>query len=76
MTYVGPLGLRLQQHSVSGQDTGGSCGVLKHNFQGPLAGSFPLVSLRTNKADVVVGVDKAVADRLDESGEKWRVSGR
>ena len=43
---------------------------------GPLAGSFPLLSLRTNKADVIVGVDRQVAERLDQSGEKWRVSGR
>jgi hypothetical protein len=43
---------------------------------GPLAGSFPLLSLRTNKADVVVGIDQVVADRLDEKGEKWRVNGR
>ncbi|KAF9529042.1 DUF89 domain-containing protein [Crepidotus variabilis] len=43
---------------------------------GPLAGSFPLLSLRTNKADVVVGVDKDIAERLDVSGEKWRVDGR
>jgi hypothetical protein len=45
-------------------------------FKGPLAGCFPLVSLRTIKADVVVGVDKAVAERLDESEERWRFSGR
>ncbi|KAJ8695347.1 Hairy/enhancer-of-split with YRPW motif protein 2, variant 2 [Pleurotus ostreatus] len=43
---------------------------------GPLAGSFPLLSLRTNKADVVVGVDKDIAQRLDQSDEKWRVNGR
>lgn len=43
---------------------------------GPLAGSFPLLSLRTNKADVVVGVDKGIVEKLDESGEKWRVDGR
>ncbi|KIM37931.1 hypothetical protein M413DRAFT_448192 [Hebeloma cylindrosporum] len=43
---------------------------------GPLAGKFPLLSLRTNKADVVVGVDKDVAEKLDASGEKWRVEGR
>jgi hypothetical protein len=43
---------------------------------GPLAGKFPLLSLRTNKADVIVGVDKEVAERLDNSGEKWRVNGR
>ncbi|KAJ7279027.1 DUF89 domain-containing protein [Mycena rebaudengoi] len=43
---------------------------------GPLAGSFPLLSLRTNKADVVVGVEREVAERLDNSGSKWRVDGR
>ncbi|KDR74116.1 hypothetical protein GALMADRAFT_71559, partial [Galerina marginata CBS 339.88] len=43
---------------------------------GPLANSFPLLSLRTNKADVVVGVSKEVAEKLDSSGEKWRVDGR
>ncbi|KZT24930.1 DUF89 domain-containing protein [Neolentinus lepideus HHB14362 ss-1] len=43
---------------------------------GPLVGSFPILSLRTSKADVVVGVDKEVAQRLDESGEKWRVNGK
>ncbi|KIY46469.1 DUF89 domain-containing protein [Fistulina hepatica ATCC 64428] len=43
---------------------------------GPLAGSFPLVSLRTNKADVVVGVNKETAERLDIEDKKWRVDGR
>lgn len=44
---------------------------------GPLAGSFPILSLRTNKADVVVGVDQDVADRLDEEEDrKWRYDGR
>jgi hypothetical protein len=43
---------------------------------GPLAGSFPILSLRTNKADVVVGVEQDVADKLDQSGEKWRVNGK
>ncbi|OBZ75033.1 hypothetical protein A0H81_05296 [Grifola frondosa] len=43
---------------------------------GPLAGSFPILSLRTNKADVVVGVDKELAEKLDKSGEKWRYSGK
>ncbi|GLB44649.1 putative DUF89 domain-containing protein [Lyophyllum shimeji] len=43
---------------------------------GPLASAFPILSLRTSKADVVVGVDKETADRLDKSGEKWRVNGR
>ncbi|KAJ7147366.1 DUF89 domain-containing protein [Mycena filopes] len=43
---------------------------------GPLAGSFPLLSLRTNKADVIVGVERSVAERLDSGGSKWRVDGR
>ncbi|KAL5498118.1 HRT2_2 [Sanghuangporus vaninii] len=43
---------------------------------GPLAGAFPILSLRTSKADVVVGVDQAKADALDASGEKWRVNGK
>ncbi|KZP30085.1 DUF89 domain-containing protein [Athelia psychrophila] len=43
---------------------------------GPLAGSFPLLSLRTNKADVAVGINQAVADKLDGRGEDWRVSGK
>ncbi|KAG1774711.1 hypothetical protein EV702DRAFT_1122165 [Suillus placidus] len=43
---------------------------------GPLAGSFPLLSLRTNKADVAVGIDEKVAEDLDNKGEKWRVSGK
>ncbi|KAJ6619022.1 hypothetical protein B0H10DRAFT_2027309 [Mycena sp. CBHHK59/15] len=43
---------------------------------GSAAGSFPLLSLRTNKADVVVGVDREVAERLDGSGSKWRVDGK
>ncbi|KAH9893939.1 DUF89 domain-containing protein [Cubamyces lactineus] len=43
---------------------------------GPIAGSFPILSLRTNKADVIVGVDQEVADKLDKSGEKWRYNGK
>ncbi|KAF7304939.1 hypothetical protein MKEN_01208200 [Mycena kentingensis (nom. inval.)] len=43
---------------------------------GPLAGSFPILSLRTNKADVVVGVPKEVAEKHDAEGISWRVDGR
>ena len=43
---------------------------------GPLAGDFPILSLRTNKADVAVGVPQEVADKLDAAGEKWRVNGK
>src|SRR5258706_5623075 len=43
---------------------------------GPLQGSFPILALRTNKADVAVGVSAKVAQELDDKGEKWRVSGK
>ncbi|KAI0729122.1 hypothetical protein C8Q72DRAFT_830244 [Fomitopsis betulina] len=43
---------------------------------GPLYGAFPVLSLRTNKADVIVGVERETAERLDRSGEKWRVNGK
>ncbi|KAI8972554.1 DUF89 domain-containing protein [Trametes punicea] len=43
---------------------------------GPIAGSFPILSLRTNKADVIVAVDPQTAERLDKSGEKWRYDGK
>jgi len=43
---------------------------------GPLAGFVPLLSLRTNKADIVVGVKKELAEQFDNSGERWRVNGR
>ncbi|KAH9915315.1 DUF89 domain-containing protein [Fomitopsis serialis] len=43
---------------------------------GPLRGAFPVLSLRTNKADVVVGVEQETAERLDKSGEKWRYNGK
>ena len=45
-------------------------------FVGPLAGDFPILSLRTNKADVAVGIPQAVADKLDQAGERWRVNGK
>ncbi|KAG7447265.1 DUF89 domain-containing protein [Guyanagaster necrorhizus] len=43
---------------------------------GPLAGSFPLLSLRTSKADVVVGVSNEVAAQLNKTDKHWRVNGR
>ncbi|KAF8708024.1 hypothetical protein RHS03_03429, partial [Rhizoctonia solani] len=45
---------------------------------GPLAGRFPLLSLRTCKADVVVGLGKDLVERLDgDPMEKgWRAGGK
>jgi damage-control phosphatase, subfamily III len=43
---------------------------------GPLSGSFPILSLRTNKADVVVGVEAETAENLDKDGNQWRVNGK
>ncbi|KAK7440054.1 Hairy/enhancer-of-split with YRPW motif protein 2 [Stygiomarasmius scandens] len=43
---------------------------------GPLAGSFPLLSLRTNKADVAVGLDKDKVKEIEEKDSKWRVNGK
>ncbi|KAF4611422.1 hypothetical protein D9613_003784 [Agrocybe pediades] len=65
--YVGLLGHPSKKQLVSGASL---------DQVGPLAGSFPLLSLRTNKADVVVGVEEEVAKRLDATDEKWRVDGR
>jgi hypothetical protein len=45
-------------------------------FSGPLAHAFPLLSLRTSKADVVVGIPRSVAEALDARDEKWRINGR
>ncbi|KAI0339174.1 DUF89 domain-containing protein [Trametopsis cervina] len=43
---------------------------------GKFGGAFPILSLRTNKADVVVDVPQETADKLDAAGEKWRVNGK
>ncbi|KAG8690409.1 hypothetical protein FRC11_011765 [Ceratobasidium sp. 423] len=45
---------------------------------GPLAGRFPLLSLRTCKADVVVGLGPGVAEGLDADPKEkgWRASGK
>ncbi|KAF9498122.1 hypothetical protein BDN71DRAFT_440515 [Pleurotus eryngii] len=42
----------------------------------PHVGSFPLLSLRANKADIVSGFDRDIAQRLCQSDETWRVNGR
>ncbi|KAF8596598.1 DUF89 domain-containing protein [Ceratobasidium sp. AG-I] len=45
---------------------------------GPLAGRFPILSLRTCKADVVVGLAPGVAENLDadEKEKGWRAGGK
>jgi hypothetical protein len=43
---------------------------------GPLRGAFPILSLRTNKADVAVGVSEMVARDLDAQGIPWRTNGK
>ncbi|KAI3612739.1 duf89 domain-containing protein [Moniliophthora roreri] len=43
---------------------------------GPLAGAFPLLSLRTNKADVAVGLTGDVLDTIEKKDGKWRVNGK
>ncbi|KAI5449589.1 Hairy/enhancer-of-split with YRPW motif protein 2 [Naganishia albida] len=43
---------------------------------GPLNGQFPLVSLRTNKADPIVGLPEGTAESLDKTSPDWRVSGK
>lgn len=50
-----------------------------HMAIGPLAndeGAPPVVSLRTVKSDVVVGVDNDVAEKLDKEEPGWRISGK
>lgn len=43
---------------------------------GPLAGQFPLLSLRTNKADVIVGLEKDVVDKMEKEHPDYRISGK
>ncbi|KAF8310776.1 DUF89-domain-containing protein [Clavulina sp. PMI_390] len=47
---------------------------------GPLSGTCSLLSLRTCKADVVVGLEPGTAERLDASEDdsvrKWRINGK
>ncbi|EJU00627.1 DUF89-domain-containing protein [Dacryopinax primogenitus] len=43
---------------------------------GTLAGRFPLLALRTNKADVIVGLREGFAQELDQKDKDWRWSGK
>ncbi|WWD21880.1 hypothetical protein CI109_106368 [Kwoniella shandongensis] len=43
---------------------------------GPLAGKITLLSLRTNKADTIAGLDEGIAEKLDKEAPDWRVSGK
>lgn len=43
---------------------------------GPLNGQFPLLSLRTNKATVLVGVSQSAAKMASEEDARWRYSGK
>lgn len=43
---------------------------------GPLRGLFPLLSLRTCKADVCVGLAEGRAEELDQEDPKWRINGK
>src|SRR5258708_32304499 len=45
---------------------------------GPARGLFPILSLRTCKADVVVGLPEGVAEKLDadEKEKGWRINGK
>ena len=43
---------------------------------GPLSAEFPLLALRTCKADVVVGLTDEIAARVEAEDPKWRVNGK
>jgi len=45
---------------------------------GPVRGLFPILSLRTCKADVIVGLPDGVAEKLDadEKERGWRINGK
>jgi len=46
---------------------------------GPLAstpGAPPIVSLRTVKSDIVVGIPDGVGEKLDEEEKGWKISGK
>jgi len=45
---------------------------------GSLAGKIPVLSLRTSKADVIVGLPEGLGEAMnaDESKRGWKVNGR
>ncbi|OCF33986.1 hypothetical protein I317_05983 [Kwoniella heveanensis CBS 569] len=43
---------------------------------GPLAGTINILSLRTNKADTICGLDEGVEERLNKEAPDWRISGK
>jgi len=43
---------------------------------GPLSGRLTLVSLRTNKADPIAGLEEGIEERMDLEAKDWRVSGK
>ncbi|WVN88821.1 uncharacterized protein L203_104035 [Cryptococcus depauperatus CBS 7841] len=43
---------------------------------GPLAGQINLLSLRTNKADTIAGLEAGIAEKLDKEAPDWKVSGK
>lgn len=43
---------------------------------GSLAGEFNLLSLRTCKADVCVGLEQGVEERCEAEDKNWRVGGK
>lgn len=43
---------------------------------GPLGGEIEILSLRTCKADVCVGLKEGMEERLDKEDKNWRVGGK
>lgn len=43
---------------------------------GPLRGHLNILSLRTNKADVCVGLSEGTEERVEKEDAKWRVNGK
>ncbi|KIO17031.1 hypothetical protein M407DRAFT_33319 [Tulasnella calospora MUT 4182] len=53
-------------------------GTTFEEAMGPLAGKLPILSLRTNKADVIAGLPKELVEKMDSDRETngWRTNGR